>query len=869
MADDIITRDDNGDLAVNVVVSTEANVPYNYDDCFTLDTNNRRALRVVGAGGGDSHNKGYFATQAALEEAYPTGEAGDYAIVGATDTVWLWDEDNSEWIDSDQKGQVTSVNGQTGAVTVSEVPSQTGYSGRVLGTDGFVAGWVVPEKVQRSTMPQASEEEVNNIYQYVGTTDANYTNGYFYKCISDGQDPATYSWTRVDVQPAPVIPDPLPSQTGQSGKFLTTDGTNASWSDKAVVNNTTEPYSIAIGGNSVCEDQNSVAIGANARAVGSYNVAIGSGAGNSSSSGQAGQIQIAIGYYAKTRAYGAIQLGMGTNRDTNTFKVGNDNGNFEIMSADGTIPADRLVHAINWYSTMPTASADNFGDIIQFTGATDANYTNGYFYECVVDSTTPALATIAQTTGNTLSDLTVDGETFWEKLGDYSIPQQTGDYAFTYNEGIEGWEFDNNYFDLEAEFGVTYTGTPADGDVLTISVTAPSATYTWTRIDVQPSSGGGGLPSQTGNAGKFLTTDGTDASWSDKPLVNSAVNSGSLNIGGDESGIASPASNNTLVGKNTSMNNFCGYTTVVGDGANGATAGVFIGCQSFGTSSGLYGTAIGYQAGVDGQRAIQLGAGQTNSDANTFKVANANGNFEIMSADGTVPTDRLTHAINKYSTMPTAASTNEGWIVQFTGTTDSTYTHGHLYECVSDGADPATYSWTEVQLGGGSSYTAGTGIDITNDVISVTAPTLTNNENSVYSLGLLENATASNNGVAVGWLANAGGGVAVGESSQSSGGFAGGALCRATGTNAVALGCDAIASGTSSIQINTAIGVSATNSDANTFKVANANGNFEMMNANGNLPADRLASTTGLADGNYRLRLTITNGEPTLSWVAE
>ncbi|MBQ1758981.1 MAG: hypothetical protein IIZ94_04780 [Prevotella sp.] len=52
MADDIITRDDNGDLAVNVVTSTEGNVPYNYDDCFTLDVNGRRALRVVGAGGG-------------------------------------------------------------------------------------------------------------------------------------------------------------------------------------------------------------------------------------------------------------------------------------------------------------------------------------------------------------------------------------------------------------------------------------------------------------------------------------------------------------------------------------------------------------------------------------------------------------------------------------------------------------------------------------------------------------------------------------------------------------------------------------------------------------------------------------------------
>ena len=32
-------------------------------------------------------------------------------------------------------------------------------------------------------MPQASQDEANKIYEYVGTTDANYTNGYFYKCV--------------------------------------------------------------------------------------------------------------------------------------------------------------------------------------------------------------------------------------------------------------------------------------------------------------------------------------------------------------------------------------------------------------------------------------------------------------------------------------------------------------------------------------------------------------------------------------------------------------------------------------------------------------------------------------------------------------
>ena len=552
----------------------------------------------TGSGGGDQHNLGYYATQAALEEAHPTAEAGDWAIVGATDTVWIWDTDTSAWKDSDTKGQVTSVNGQTGDVVL----------------------------------------------------------------------------------------DLLPTQTGQSGKFLTTDGTDASWSDKAVVNNATGNYSIAIGDGSVCEANNSVAIGERTRAVGSYNVAIGSMAGNSSSTGQAGQMQVAIGYFAKTRAYGAIQLGLGTNSNANTFKVGNDNGNFEMMSADGTIPADRLVHAINWHSTMPTAGADNLDDIIQFTGETDANYTNGYFYKCVVDSTTPASATIAQTTGSTLSDLTVDATTFWGTLGDYSIPQQTGDYVFTYNDGMGLWDYDDRgSFDL-AEFGVAYTGTPADGDVLTISVTAPSTTYAWTRVDVQPAPEA--LPDQTGQSGKFLTTDGTDASWSDKPLVNETTGLNSLSIlGANRSSSVGMVAIGKYAGSNAASN-----TTLIGYSA---------------TSRSIYGIAIGSAAavGISANYAIQIGAA-TNSDANTFKVANENGNFEIMSADGTVPTARLAK-VNTTATLAVADWSSNTQTVTVSGVkadsvvfvspapaSASDYASAGIL-CTAQAADSLTFSCTQ------------------------------------------------------------------------------------------------------------------------------------------------------------------------------
>lgn len=50
----------------------------------------------------------------------------------------------------------------------------------------------------------------------------------------------------------------------------------------------------------------------------------------------------------------------------------------------------------------------------------------------------------------------------------------------------------------------------------------------------------------------------------------------------------------------------------------------------------------------------------------------------------------------QYSTMPTASASNLGKIIQFTGTTTSTYTNGYFYKCTSSGS-PATYSWTNIQ----------------------------------------------------------------------------------------------------------------------------------------------------------------------------
>lgn len=48
----------------------------------------------------DPNDKWYFATSVALTTAYPTGQNGWFAIVGATDTVWVWDSWTNAWIDT-------------------------------------------------------------------------------------------------------------------------------------------------------------------------------------------------------------------------------------------------------------------------------------------------------------------------------------------------------------------------------------------------------------------------------------------------------------------------------------------------------------------------------------------------------------------------------------------------------------------------------------------------------------------------------------------------------------------------------------------------------------------------------------------------
>lgn len=253
---------------------------------------------------------------------------------------------------------------------------------------------------------------------------------------------------------------------------------------------------------------------------------------------------------------------------------------------------------------------------------------------------------------------------------------------------------------------------PAERMSSTTGTTGQVLTKTDTGMEWQDSAGGGdALPDQTDNAGKFLTTDGENASWSDKPLVNNADNESSnpyrrLSIGGDSN--LSTATWYTAVGNGAYVSGDGGIAiggtfgepggygygygyAAHAEGGNAISIGyssnakggdcIAIGLSAYAKESksiaiGAHAEATatnaiaigGYSGGLNRAKAtaecaIQLGCGTdtrqdcTNSDANTLKVANNNGNFELMSADGTVPRERMTQLVEVLPTVDNGYTT--------------------------------------------------------------------------------------------------------------------------------------------------------------------------------------------------------------------
>jgi len=351
--------------------------------------------------------------------------------------------------------------------------------------------------------------------------------------------------------------------------------------------------------------------------------------------------------------------------------------------------------------TMPVASADNTNMIYMYDGTTNATYTHGYIYENKKTSTYTGTVTFEPAThGGTVSCSGDDFANFLTESGvePLSVVSGTMTYDFTNdlwmlvgkdanNETVLSFqEYRQDFIDA----GFVFSGFFPDGDVVafTCSIEEASTSYAWNRIDVQPAADP--LPSQTGQSGKFLSTDGTDASWSDKPLVNKGTVSSNLNIFGDNGSAAGNKKEATSVGYYAAAKG--SYSTAIGSSAstqNNQSYNTAIGSSAY--AGGVGATAVGYNASANANCAIQLGTSGSssqvsNTDANTFKVANANGNFEMMSADGTIPTARLTK-VNTTITLASADWSSNSQTVNVTGMTAT----GVVFPCPIP-ADQADYT---------------------------------------------------------------------------------------------------------------------------------------------------------------------------------
>jgi hypothetical protein len=93
---------------------------------YFCDQNPRGAVIAADLGNGlqvfgqlESHNKGWFGTEAELNDGVDSPEVGDFAYVTATHSVWRYD--GSDWVNTDVNGNVDSLSTPDGSTQTGEV----------------------------------------------------------------------------------------------------------------------------------------------------------------------------------------------------------------------------------------------------------------------------------------------------------------------------------------------------------------------------------------------------------------------------------------------------------------------------------------------------------------------------------------------------------------------------------------------------------------------------------------------------------------------------------------------------------------------------------------------------------------------------
>lgn len=140
-----------------------------YPSKFDVKTYPATKEQSSGGGGGttDEHNKGWYPTP---DQLPATGENGDYAIVGSTDTVWIWDSDTNSWVDSGAKGAVTKVNGKTGEVVLTAQDIETTENIVLIGDAGTKLESAIATVAQNTDNNNTAIGALKNQVHFISTS---------------------------------------------------------------------------------------------------------------------------------------------------------------------------------------------------------------------------------------------------------------------------------------------------------------------------------------------------------------------------------------------------------------------------------------------------------------------------------------------------------------------------------------------------------------------------------------------------------------------------------------------------------------------------------------------------------------------------
>lgn len=428
MYDDAYTRNEDGELAVRTV-STSGDNNTNKDDVFTRDDEGRLAMRTVGGSGG----------------------GGGMTQVHHDDTL---------------KGKGTSA-------------EPLGISDEVMEKIEQGGGDFVP---QYDTMPTASADNVGEIAQYSGEsiTDS-YQNGYFYKSFAEYGDPsATISQTAG--QTDSISFETTVGNTEISG---TTEAVRAWFAINGWSPTTSDTLTFE------CMDASTQ----------SWRCVCGSQSGYNSASSQSWYEPLGFVFTGEPQTGDIVVC---TYTLGNIYNLSVDVDTFVEAAQPTQSGSTAFTCVVSTETLSPTSfsvggatfifDTDTFLSSIR-VNMSDVNIEQVAIFKLEITSQNDVTVYAYDNNEAVLGNIgvSITGlETFYGLTidGTFVFDSQT-DLLMQHTAASVSWTLNSETVDL-AEYGISYSGTPVDGDTLTVAYTAPAPIgYTWKQTDVQPSSGGG------------------------------------------------------------------------------------------------------------------------------------------------------------------------------------------------------------------------------------------------------------------------------------------------------------------------------------------------------------------------------------------